>query len=59
MDYSPQGRKESDTTERLHFHFQPALKDKKFGHENLQLPSCFHWDHSVKQLCGAFHLVKS
>ena len=21
VDYSPQGRKESDTTERLHFHF--------------------------------------
>ena len=22
MDYSPWGRKESDTTEQLHFHFQ-------------------------------------
>ena len=25
MGYSPQGRKESDTTERLHFHFQASL----------------------------------
>ena len=23
VGYSPQGRKESDTTERLHFHFHP------------------------------------
>ena len=26
MGYSPWGRKESDMTERLHFHFQPVLK---------------------------------
>ena len=27
--YSPWGRKESDTTERLHFHFQEIVKDRE------------------------------
>ena len=26
MGYSPRGRKESDTTEQLHFHFQGGLR---------------------------------
>ena len=29
MDYSPRGRKESDTTERLHFHFMGGLTDER------------------------------
>ena len=29
MDYSPRGHKESDTTERLHFHFQTMVKAMK------------------------------
>ena len=29
MGYSPRGRKESDTTERLHFHFQTMVKAMK------------------------------
>ena len=29
MGYSPRGRKESDATERLHFHFQHKIKVKK------------------------------
>ena len=28
MGYSPRGRKESDTTERLHFHFYDAMEGK-------------------------------
>ena len=28
MGYSPWGRKESDTTERLHFHFQSEIEEK-------------------------------
>ena len=27
VDYSPWGRKESDTTERLHFHFHDQFND--------------------------------
>ena len=27
MGYSPQGRKESDTTEQLHFHYELSIKE--------------------------------
>ena len=33
MGYSPRGRKESDTTERLHFHFQKYKQVVRALHE--------------------------
>ena len=38
MGYNPQGRKQSDTTERLHFHFQGPqirLQDRQVIHMGL------------------------
>ena len=32
MGYSPQGHKESDTTERLHFHFFHCTGDEPLGY---------------------------
>ena len=31
MGYSPWGRTESDTTERLHFHFSPYVLEKEMA----------------------------
>ena len=43
IDYSPWGLKESDTTERLHFHFQTSQRASNKGNPSLvRGPSGFH-----------------
>ena len=49
VGYSPQGRKESDTTERLHLHLQPCTVrlDWPRGHSSYPcLLSCIWWQNS-------------
>ena len=40
VGYSPRGHKESDTTERLHFHFSPSLKDRFRQERSMTKPAC-------------------
>ena len=39
MGYSPRGRKESNMTERLHFHFQLLKTTQRYYLTNLELRS--------------------
>ena len=50
MDYSPQGRKELDTTERLHFHF--LGRDCSLPLFGSNLPSKFPTTSQAGEPCG-------
>ena len=52
--YSPRGRKESDTTERLHFHFSLftfMLWRRKWQSTPVFLPGESHGQRSLEDLC--------
>ena len=40
VGYCPWGNKQSDTTERLHFHFSPSLKDRFRQECSMTKPAC-------------------
>ena len=50
MDYSPWGHKESDMTERLHFHFSLSCIGE--GNGNLLQCSCLENPHGQRSLAG-------